>query len=157
MKKDQFIFIIRGKTGAGKTSLVKKIIENFKFKKITLDDIKKTKEKKENVFEKAGMMANGILKRNHNIIVEEAFLKKNHIKLFFRMIKQIEKYRIQYILLECSEDVAIKRKVNLKPERVQHKYKRKTEKIDSKNELIINTENKNAEEVFNEILKANII
>lgn len=154
-EKNQFIFIIRGKTGSGKTKLLDKIFKEFKFKKISLDEIKKEIPKMPNrtktIFKEAGIRADELLKQGCNIVVEEAFLDKEHLKSFFQMIEEKERYVIKYILLECSLETAVLRKNNLIPKIIQHQFSKQLDEIED--ELIFNTDKMSTDEVFNQIKK----
>ena len=155
-ERNQFIFIIRGRTRSGKTTLVDKVSEELKFEKIVIDEIKKSIPKNipnrtSTIFEKAGEKANKLLKQDKNIIVEEAFLDKKHLEVFFQMIEEKEKYKIQCILLECSLETAMSRKINLGSKTIQHQFNKRLDKLE--NELILNTDEMSKDEVFDQIKK----
>ncbi len=153
------IIIIRGRMGSGKTCFVNKISQELKFEKVIIDEIKKEIPKMPNrtetIFKEAGKRANELLKQGKNIVVEEAFLDKKHLNTFLQMIENIKKYKIQHILLECSEKTAISRKNNLSSKTIKHQFSKRVDKL--KNELIFNTDIISTDKIFNQIKKQHFI
>jgi predicted kinase len=149
------LIILRGKTGTGKSSLQNAIVETFKFTKVEIDEIKIKKYGTTTIckppidFKEAGSLAEEYLLSGQNVIVEEAFLSKQHIQYLLQGFKNSQP-AIIYIRLECSKETALKRKSDiLNSETINFQHRRPIESIEG--ELTFDTDKLSTKDIINAI------
>jgi hypothetical protein len=140
----RILIVVRGRTGAGKTSLLTFIKNEFQFYEIEIDRIKIRNHGSvfrcvpQVDFKEAGIEAKRVLNDGANVVVEEAFLSLEHLG-FFMAGAQEAASKVIVIRLECSLETALARKKGvLPPKMVEIQYGRPVESVDGEN--IVNTE-----------------
>jgi deoxyadenosine/deoxycytidine kinase len=149
MNKKQLIIIVRGRIGSGKSTLVEYLCNQFEFKSLIIDKIKKDvkgRNRIERIFRKSGNYANEILKKGDSVVIEEAFYNKVHLDILFSEIEEIEKIKVLYIRLDCNIETAIKRKGHSNSKTITYQFEKKIDAL--KGESIIETNNKSELEVY---------
>lgn len=154
------LILIRGITGAGKTTVAKYLAEVHGFAIVEVDDVKlrrygtTTKCKPANDFPEAGQEAQTLLDSGRHVVVVEAFVDEKHLTLLFSgMETTVDSPGTSVFWLECGQETATNRKREvLSTDVVASQYRRLPSRHRVPGEIVLRTDSVPVEGIASRIM-----